>query len=185
VQGGEHTPRSDSIFRPSAGGAPALNRPFQLLDASNASGLRVQVNPNSFLQQSLTPNDLFAVSGLATVMAVAVGALVWLEIDFDPDSGSVTAATINSGAGGWSGFPAPFAYAGTYPNQELTTTFLLIGYIAAADSALDGTVINGGPADAPASGKIIQCVTTDLLLQNVVFNGLPAVFPFTSHGPYS
>jgi hypothetical protein len=183
VQGGEHTPRSDSIFRPSAGGTTEPNRPFEILDASDATGLQVHVNANSFLQQSLTPNDLFAVNGLGTVMAVSVGVQVWLEIDFDPDSASVTAATIASGTGGWSGFPAPFVYTGTYPDQELTTTFLLIGYIAAADSPLDGTVINGGPPDAPVSGKIIQCVSMDVLLQNVVFNGLPAVFPFPHHAP--
>ena len=183
VMGGEHSPKSDSIFRPSSGGAPAMNKPFQILDASNETGLQVQVNANSFLQQSLTPNDLFAVTGLATVMAVTVGAQIWMEVDFDPDSGSVTAAAINSGVGGWSGFPTPFVYEGTYPDQELTTTFLLIGYIAPADSTLDGTVINGGPPDAPVSGKIIQCVTMDVLLQNVVFNGLPAVFPFPNHAP--
>ena len=184
VQGGEHTPRSDSVFRPSASaGAPEPNKPFELLNASDTTGLKVQVNANSFLQQSLTPNDTFAISGLGTALAVAVGTQVWLEIDFDPDSGSVTAATVASGAGGWSGFPAPFVYTGTYPDQELTTTFLLIGYIAAADSALDGTVISGGPTDAPVSGKIIQCVAADVLLQNVVFNGLPAVFPFPHHAP--
>jgi hypothetical protein len=182
VQGGEHTPRSDSVFRPSSG-ASAPNKPFELLDASNAGGLRVQVNANSFLQQSLTPNDTFAISGLGTVMAVSVGAQIWLEIDFDPDSGAVTAATVASGAGGWSGFPAPFAYTGTYPDQELTATFLLLGYIAASSSPLDGTVIQGGPPDAPVSGKIIQCVSADVLLQNVVFNGLPAVFPFPHHAP--
>jgi len=184
VQGGEHLPKSDSIFRPSAGGSPALNRPFQLIDASNATGLQVQVNGNSFLQQSLTPNDLFSITGLATVMAAPVGTQVWLEVDFDPDTASVSAASIGSGASGWSGFPTPFVYAGDYPDQELTTAFLLIGYIAAADSPLDGTVINGGPPEAPVSGKIIQCVTADVLLQNVVFNGLPAVFPFPHHAPY-
>ena len=183
VQGGEHTPKSDSIFRPSAGGAPSLNKPFQLLDASNATGLQVQVNANSFLQQSLTPNDLVSITGLATVMAAPVGTQIWLEVDFDPESGSVTGALIGSGMGGWTGFPAPFVYAGDYPDQELTTAFLLIGYIAAADSTLDGTVINGGPPDAPVSGKIIQCVTADVLLQNVVFNGLAAVFPFPHHAP--
>jgi hypothetical protein len=182
VLGGEHTPRSDSVFRPSSG-TTEPNKPFEILDASNATGLQVQMNANSFLQQSLTPNDTFAITGLGTVMAVTVGTQIWLEIDFDPDSGSVTAAAVSSGAGGWSGFPAPFVYTGTYPDQELTTTFLLIGYIAVADSPLDGTVINGGPADAPVSGKIIQCVAADVLLQNVVFNGLPAVFPFPHHAP--
>jgi hypothetical protein len=183
VQGGEHTPKSDSVFRPSAGRALALNKPFQLLDASDVTGLQVQVNVNSFLQQSLTPNDLFSITGLATIIAAPLGTQIWLEVDFDADSGAVTAASIGSGTGGWSGYPTPFVYTGDYPDQELTTTFLLIGYIAAADSALDGTVINGGPADAPVSGKIIQCVTADVLLQNVVFNGLPAVFPFAHHAP--
>jgi hypothetical protein len=183
VQGGEHTPKSDSIFRPSSGGTPEPNRPFQLLDVSNATGLQVQVNVNSYLQQSLTPNDLVSITGLGTALAAPVGTQFWLEVDFDPDSGSVTAAQIGSGSGGWSGFPAPFVYTGSYPDQELTTAFLLIGYIAAADSPLDGTVITGGPPDAPVSGKIIQCVTMDVLLQNVVFNGLPAVFPFPHHAP--
>ena len=48
---------------------------------------------------------------------------------------------------------------------------------------LDGTVISGGSGDSPVSGKIIQCVSQDVLLQNVVFNGLPAVFPFPHHAP--
>jgi len=183
VQGGEHTPGSDSIFRPSSSSAREPNKPFELLDASDTSGLKVQVNANSFLQQSLTPNDTFAITGLGTVMAVTVGTQIWLEIDFDPDSGSVTAAAMASGTGGWSGFPAPFVYSGTYPNQVLATTFLLVGYIAAADSPLDGTTISDGPSDAPVKGKIIQCVTADVLLQNVVFNGLPAVFPFPHHAP--
>jgi hypothetical protein len=182
VQGGEHTPRSDSVFRPSSG-ASEPNKPFEILDVSDTTGLKVEVNANSFLQQSLTPTDTFAVTGLGAAMAVAAGTQIWLEIDFDPDSAAVTAATIASGAGGWSGFPAPFVYTGTYPDQELTTAFLLIGYIAAADSPLDGTVINGGPSDAPVSAKIIQCVSADVLLQNVVFNGLPAVFPFPHHAP--
>jgi hypothetical protein len=182
VMGGEQMPRSDSIFRPSAGTSEP-DRPFEILDLSDATGLKVQVNANSFLQQSLTPNDTFAITGLATPMTAVVGTQIWLEIDFDPDSAEVTAATIGSGPSGWSGFPAPFVYTGTYPDQVLTTTFLLIGYIAAADSPLDGTVIKGGPADAPVSGKIIQCVAADVLLQNVVFNGLPAVFPFPHHAP--
>lgn len=181
VQGGEQSPRSDSVFRPSAAGAPAADRPFQLLDASDASGLKVSVNANSFLQQSLTPNDTFAVSGLGSAMAVSLGTQIWLEVDFADYA--VTAAAIHSGASGWSGFPNPFVYSGTAPNQSLTKAFLLIGYLAAADSALDGTVITGGPADAPVSAKIVQCVSQDVLLQNVVFNGLPAVFPFPHHAP--
>jgi hypothetical protein len=55
--------------------------------------------------------------------------------------------------------------------------------VAAATSTLDGTVISGGPVDAPVTAKIIQCVSQDVLLQNVVFNGLPAVFPFPHHAP--
>jgi len=181
VQGGEHTPRSDSVFRPSAGGAPEVHKPFELLDASDASGLKVSVNANSFLQQSLTPNDTFAVSGLGAAIAVDVGTQVWLEIDFTDNA--ATAATIESGSSGWSGFPAPFVYSGTYPDQTLTTAFLLIGYIVATSSGLDGTVITGGPPDAPVSAKIVQCVSQNVLLQNVVFNGMPAVFPFPHHAP--
>jgi hypothetical protein len=181
VQGGEQSPRSDSVFRPSAGGAPEPNKPFQLLDASDVTGLKVTLNANSFLQQSLTPNDTVAITGLGAAMAVAVGTQIWLEIDFSDYA--VSAANIGCGPGGWSGFPAPFVYTGTAPNQALTTTFLLIGYLAAASSTLDGTVITGGPADAPVSAKIIQCVSQDVLLQSVVFNGLPAVFPFPHHAP--
>ena len=174
VQGGEHTPRLDSIFRPSAGGAPAVPKPFEIMDASDTSGLKVKLNANSFLQQSLTPNDTVAITGLGSVIAVDVGTQIWLEIDFTDYA--VTAAEIGSADGGWSGFPAPFVYTGDAPDQSLTTTYLLIGYIAAATSALEGTVITGGPTDAPVTGKIIQCVAQDVLLQNVVFNGLPAVF---------
>jgi hypothetical protein len=181
VQGGEHSPRSDSVFRPSAGGAPAMPKPFELSDASDATGLKVTINANSFLQQSLTPNDTVAITGLATPIPVDVGMQIWLEIDFNDYA--VTAAEIGFADGGWSGFPAPFVYSGTAPDQELTTTYLLIGYLAAATSPLDGTVITGGPADAPVTAKIIQCVAQDVLLQNVVFNGLPAVFPFPNHAP--
>ena len=181
VQGGEHAPRSDSIFRPSAGGAPVMPRPFEISDASDATGLKVTINANSFLQQSLTPNDTVAITGLGAAIAVDVGMQIWLELDFS--AYTVTAAAINSGDGGWGGFPAPFVYTGDAPDQTLTTTFLLIGYLAAATSTLDGTVITGGPVDAPVSAKIIQCVSQDLLLQNVVFNGLPAVFPFPHHTP--
>ena len=123
-----------------------------------------------------------AITGLGAVIAVEVGTQIWLEIDFTDYA--VTAAEIASGTSGWSGFPAPFVYTGTYPDQTLTTAFLLIGYIAAAGSTLDGTVISGGPSGATVSGKIIQCVSQDVLLQNVVFNGLPAVFPFPHHAPY-
>jgi hypothetical protein len=181
VHGGEQTPLSDSVYRPSAGGTSEPNKPFELLDASDTTGLKVTVNANSFLQQSLTPNDTFAITGLGVPIAVDAAAQIWLEIDFT--SYVVTAAAINSGDGGWSGFPVPFVYTGDAPNQELTTTFLLIGYLTAATSALDGTVITGGPADAPVTAKIIQCVSADVLLQNVVFNGLPAVFPFPHHAP--
>jgi hypothetical protein len=135
------------------------------------------------MQQSLTPNDLFSITGLNAAIAVSVGTQIWLEVDFDPDSMAVTTALIGSGTSGWPGFPAPFVYSGTYPNQELTTTYLLIGYIAAHDSPLDGTVISGGPPSAPVTAKIIQCVSSDVLLQNVVFNGLPAIFPFPHHAP--
>ena len=180
VQGGEQSPRSDSVFRPSAGPV-AMRRPFELLDASDTTGLKVTVNANSFLQKTLTPNDTYAITGLGSAITVTVGTQVWLEIDFS--SYAVTAATIASGSSGWSGFPAPFTYTGTAPDQTLTKTFLLIGYLAAASSTLDGTVISGGPSDAPVSAKIIQCVSQDVLLQNVVFNGLPAVFPFPHHAP--
>jgi hypothetical protein len=181
VSGGEQSPRSDSLFRPTAGAAPEPNKPFELLDASDATGLKVAVNVNSFLQKSLTPNDTYAITGLGTAMAVSVGSQIWLEIDFS--SLAVSAAAIGSGSGGWTGFPNPFVYTGTAPNQVPVKTFLLIGYIAAASSTLDGTVISGGPSSAPVSGKIIQCVSQNLLLQNVVFNGLPAIFPFPHHAP--
>ena len=180
VQGSDQLPRSDSVFRPSASAA-TVNKPFQLIDASNASGLQVMVNANSFLQESLTPNDTVPITGLGTAMAVSSGTQIWLEVDFNDYA--VTTAEIGSGSGGWSGFPAPFVYSGTAPNQELTTTFLLIGYVVDATSSLDGTVITGGPPDAPVTAKIIQCVSQDVLLQNVVFNGLPAVFPFPNSAP--
>jgi len=182
VQGGEQLPRSDSVFRPSAG-ASIKSRPFELLDASDATGLKVMVNGNSFLQQSLTPDDTFAVTGLSEVIDVSVGTQIWLEIDFS--SYVVTAAAIASGTDGWSGFPAPFVYTGTAPDQVLTTAYLLVGYLAEASSTLDGKVITGGSSDSPQSAKIIQCVTQNVLLQNVVFNGLPAVFPFPHHAPYA
>ena len=181
VQGGEQLPRSDSVFRPSASSVD-VNKPFQLLDASDVSGLKVMVNANSFLQQSLTPNDLFTISGLGSTFAVTVGTRVWLEIDFT--NYAATSASIASGSSGWSGFPNPFTYTGTAPNQSLAKTFLLIGYVAAATSPLDGTVITGGPATAPVTAKIIQCVSQDVLLRNGCFNGLPAVFPFPHHAPY-
>lgn len=180
VFGGDQHPRSDSVFRPSAG-APTINAPFQLLDASDASGLKVSVNANSFLLKSLTTNDTFPISGLGSAIDVSVGTQVWLEIDFD--TYAPTAAEIQSGSGGWSGFPDPFVYTGTDPDQELTTVYLLVGYLVEANSTLDGTVITGGSSDSPVSAKIIQCVSQNLLLQNVVFEGLPAVYPFPHHAP--
>jgi hypothetical protein len=180
VEGGEQLPRSDSVFRPSAGGAPpTTNRPFQLLDASDTTGLKVTVNPNSFLQNSVTPNDTFAITGLGTAIAVSAGTQVWLEIDFT--SNAASAAAISSGASGWSGFPAPFTYSGT---SVLASAFVLIGYLAAANSSLDGTVITGGPTDAPVTAKIIQCVSQDLLLRSGCFNGQAAIFPFPHHAPF-
>lgn len=182
VQGGEQQPRSDSLFRPSAGGESTPNAPFQLIDASDASGLKVKVNANSFLQQTLTLDDTFAIAGLNTVMAVAPGTRVWLEIEVE--SYAPTSAAIVAGSSAWDEFPNPFTYTGDEPDQVLTKVHLLIGYVADAGSTLDGRVITGGPADAPVSAKIVQCVSHHLLLQNVVFNGLPAVYPFAHHAPY-
>jgi hypothetical protein len=183
VQGGDQSPRSDSVFRPSAGaGTAEPNFPFELLNLSDTTGLKVSVNPNSFLQNSLTPNDTFSISGLGTSISVAVGTLIWLEVDFTDNAAS--GAAIGSGTGGWSGFPTPFVYTGSAPDQVLTTAFVLIGYLVAATSALDGTVISGGPADAPVTAKIIQCVKQDLLLRNGCFNGQAAIFPFPHHAPY-
>jgi hypothetical protein len=181
VQGGDQSPRSDSTFRPSAGGAPEPNKPFELLDASDVTGLKVTVNANSFLQKSLDPTDLFAVTGLGATIAVAVGTQIWLEVDFT--SNVVSAASIGSGTGGWSGYPAPFAYSGTPPNLVLTSAFVLIGYLAAATSPLDGVTITGGPTSAPVTAKIIQCVAQDLLLRNGCFNGQAGIFPFPHHAP--
>jgi hypothetical protein len=179
VHGGEQLPRSDSVFRPSA--SAGTNTPFEILNASDSTGLKVTVSPNSYLQRSLTPNDTFPITGLGAVISVDVGTQIWLEVDFTGYAAS--AAEIGYGDGGWSGFPAPFVFSGTAPDQVLTTAFLLIGYVAAASSTLDGTTITGGPADAPVSAKIIQCVSQDVLLQNVVFDGLAAVFPFPHHAP--
>jgi hypothetical protein len=180
VQGGDQSPRSDSVFRPSAG-TPEPNKPFELIDASDESGLKVTLNANSFLLKSLTPNDTFAITGVGSTFAASVGMQVWLEVDFT--SGAVTAATIGTGSAGWSGFPAPFTYTGTAPNQVLASAFVLIGYLAAATSTLDGTVITGGPASSPVTAKIIQCVTQDLLLRNGCFSGKAAIFPFPHHAP--
>jgi hypothetical protein len=180
VQGGDQQPRSDSVHRPSASSVEA-NRPFQLLNGSDSSGLKVSVNANSYLLKSLTANDTFAVTGLGTSIAVSVGTQVWLEIDFT--SNVPTTAAIESGTGGWSGFPAPFAYTGTSPNQVLTSAYLLIGYIVATSSTLDGTTITGGPSSAPTMAKIVQCVTQDLLLRNGCFNGQAGIFPFPHHAP--
>jgi hypothetical protein len=185
VLGGEQQPRSDSVVRPSSSGTAAPNQPFALLNLSDTTGLKVQVNPNSFLQESMTPNDLFAITGLGAAIAVSVGTQVWLEIDFQSDGATISTASINSGSSGWSGFPTPFTYTGTAPNQVLASTFLLIGYLVASTSTLDGTTITGGPADAPVTAKIVQCVTQNLLLRAGAFNGLPMLFPFPHHAPYS
>jgi hypothetical protein len=185
VLGGDQQPRSDSTFRPSSSAAATINQPFQLLDASDTSGLKVKVNPNSFLLQSLTPNDLFAITGLNAVIGVSVGTQVWLEIDFSSDGATVSGASIGSGTSGWSGFPTPFVYTGTSPNQTLTTTFLLIGYVDAASSTHDGITISGGPASAPVTAKIIQCVTQNLLLRAGVFDGQAMSFPFPHHAPFT
>jgi hypothetical protein len=66
----------------------------------------------------------------------------------------------------------------------LASAFVLIGYLAAANSSLDGTVITGGPTDAPVTAKIIQCVSQDLLLRSGCFNGQAAIFPFPHHAPF-
>jgi hypothetical protein len=123
-----------------------------------------------------------AITGLGSAMSVNVGTQIWLEVDFNDYA--VTGAEISFGSGGWSGFPAPFVYTGTAPDQTLTTTYLLVGYIVATTSPLDGVTITGGPPDAPVSAKIVQCVSQNVLLQYVVFNGLPAVFPFPHHAPF-
>jgi hypothetical protein len=180
VHGGEQLPRSDSVFQPSAGGVGA-NTPFELLDASDVTGLKVMVNVNSFLLNSLTPNDTQSITGLGTAMAVEVGTQIWLEVDFSGYTAS--AAAIGSGTSGWSGFPSPFAFSGSPPSSVLLSAFLLVGYLAAATSTLDGTVITGGPASAPVSAKIIQCVWQDLLLRNGAYNGQAVVFPFPHCAP--
>ena len=186
VIGGEQQPRSDSIVRPSSAGAAATpNQPFQLLNLSDATGLKVKVNVNSFLQQSLTPNDLFTITGLDTPISVSPGTMVWLEVDFATDGATVSAASIGNGSSGWAAYPTPFTFTGTSPNQVLASAFVLIGYIAASTSTLDGTAISGGPSGAPVTAKIIQCVTQPLLLRAGVFNGVAMVFPFPHHGPYS
>ena len=181
VHGGELSALSDSMVHPSASAA-AVAAPFALLNASDADGLKVKVNPNSFLQVSLTPDDTYDISGLDEALEVSAGTLVWLEIDFNPDF-TVNAASVGSGAGGWENYPAPFAYTGDPPDQVLTKTFLLLGYVVDADSGLDGTVISGGPTDAPVKAKVVQGVSQNVLLQNVVFNGVQAVFPFPHHAP--
>jgi hypothetical protein len=183
VIGGEQQPRSDSLVRPSSSGAAAANFPFELIDASDTSGLKVQVNANSFLLQSLTPNDLVAITGLGTAIGISVGTLVWLEVDFASDGATFSSAQIASGSDGWSGFPTPFAYTGDSPDQVLTSAFVLVGYAVAASSTLDGTTISGGPTTAPVTAKIVQCVSQHLLLRAGVFNGLAMIFPFPHHGP--
>jgi hypothetical protein len=119
----------------------------------------------------------------ALVTYAAVGLLVWLEVDFASDGATVTTASIGSGSGGWSGFPTPFAYTGDSPDQVLASAFVLIGYIVAASSTLDGTAISGGPGTSPTTAKVVQCVTQHLLLRAGVFNGQAMIFPFPHHGP--
>jgi SpoU rRNA methylase family enzyme len=184
VIGGEQQPRSDSLVRPSGSGAAAApNFPYALIDGSTSAGLSLSVNVNSFLLQSLTPNDLFSITGLGTPIAASAGMMVWLEVDFASDGATVSTASIGSGSGGWTGFPMPFAYTGESPNQVLASAFVLIGYIAAAGSPLDGRTISGGTGDSAATAKIIQCVTQHLLLRTGVFNGQAMIFPFPHHGP--
>ena len=183
VIGGEQHPRSDSLVRPSGGGGASAPFPFELMNVSAPSGLKVKVNANSFLQQSLTPNDLVAITGLDAAISVSNGTLIWLEVDFDSDGATVTAASIGNGSGGWSGFPTPFAYTGDSPTQVLASAFVLIGYVVAANSTLDGTTISGGPNSAPVTAKVVQCVTQHLLLRAGVFNGQAMIFPFPNHGP--
>ena len=184
VIGGEQQPRSDSLVRPSGGGgAAAAPFPFELIDASDASGLKVKVNVNSFLLQSLVLNDLVPITGLDSPVTASEGTMIWLEVDFASDGTTVTTASIGNGSSGWVGFPAPFTYTGDSPDQVLAAAFVLIGYIAAANSTLDGTTIQGGPAASPVSAKVIQCVTQPLLLRAGVFNGQAMIFPFPHHGP--
>jgi hypothetical protein len=184
VIGGEQQPRSDSLVRPSSSGsATAANFPFELIDLSDTAGLKVKVNANSFLLQSLTPNDLVAITGLDSPLAISAGTFVWLEVDFASDGATVTGALIGSGSTGWTGFPTPLAYTGDSPDQVLSTAFVLIGYVVAASSTLDGTAISGGAGSSPTTAKVVQCVTQHLLLRAGVFNGQAMIFPFPHHGP--
>ena len=86
VQGGEHIAAlATRSSGPRRAARRRSNKPFQLIDASDATGLKVTVNANSFLQQSLTPNDTFAITGLGTAMAVAVGHAGLAGDRFQPD----------------------------------------------------------------------------------------------------
>ena len=84
---------------------------------------------------------------------MAAGTQVWLEIDFQSDGATIATASIGSGSGGWSGFPTPFAYTGDAPDQVLASAFLLIGYVVAASSPLDGDDDLGRPADGAGDGE--------------------------------
>ena len=83
---------------PALGGRRAGDRTSrsQLLDASDVTGLKVSVNANSFLQQSLTPNDTFAITGLGAAIAVAVGDAGLAGDRFRAGRRAVTAASISS-----------------------------------------------------------------------------------------
>jgi hypothetical protein len=183
VIGAKHAPESSTAHpAPTLTAVPGPNKPFQLIDASDNSGLKVKVNVNSYLQKSFSLNDLLAITGLNAAISVNVGTYVWLEIDLD-NAYNPTTATINSGSGGWSGFPYPFTFTGIGPNELCTTHFVLIGYIVATSSALDGVTITGGSPSSPVTAKIVQCQTMNLLMQNCVSDGLPVVAAFPIGAP--
>lgn len=171
-----------SISKP-APGSPVAAGPFQILTQTTAGGaLQWGVAYGSRLYASLKPGDKVSITGLLSAspastdpgwvnVQTSAADFLWLEIGLS-SSLSLTSASIKSIGSSGTFSPSLNAWStGAYAEQDGSgnqTLRVLIGW---------STVVSGSPV-------ITQGLSSHLLLQNVIIDGVSSRFPFPWDGSY-
>jgi len=171
-------PHANSFALPKT--PPVASGPFSLMDASDGSGCKVKVNLySSLFKDTDQATGRLTISGLDAAISVAAGTQIILQITVA--NLVATAATITT----TDTLPDLFQFNGTNHDQ-LYQINLCIGYVEAADySANQVFATITDTSSSPTTLTVMQCVTTNLILENRTVNpGYAVLCPMPYHGPF-
>jgi hypothetical protein len=150
---------------------------FQVVapNSPSADSVTAQVSPNSYLLQSIDCTSQLTISGLGADFPIAAGNRIWLHCTLSGYSVTGAAIECDGNSDSWD-FPTPVIFTGTGTTDDpydQSDMYVLIAECKTPSSGdPPGSIFTAGST----SVRVIQSLTTNLLLVNDFWDGRVAVY---------